>query len=325
MDLPDTSMYHPPPWLRSGHIQTIYPHLCRRIDGLAFRRERFELPDGDFIDLDWMEAGSPDLAVLCHGLESSSQATYMLGMARILARRGWDVLAMNFRGCSGTPNRLPRFYHSGDTLDLATLVEALVSAGRYKSLSLIGFSLGGNVILKYLGERGENIARIVRRAAAVSVPCDLAGSAARLAEPLNRPYMWRFLRRLRVKITTKAERFPELFDPADMRGVSTFREFDDRYTAPLHGFKDADDYWTRSSCRPYLPAIRIPTLLVNALDDPFLSPSCYPLAEADVNPCLYLETPRWGGHVGFVQRNSDGDYWHERQVANFLETAGPAR
>jgi len=317
--LPD-SPYRPPFLLRSAHLQTIYPALYRRVSGVAYTRERLELPDGDFLDLDWSRIGADRAAVLCHGLESGSRATYVRGMVRALNGMGWDVAALNFRGCSGIPNRLLRSYHSGETGDLAAVVGHVLAGGHYRDLALVGFSLGGNVVLKYLGENPAAVPPAVRVAAAVSVPCDLAGSAARLAAWSNRLYLRRFMRLLKRKIAWKAELFPERVRVGDFAMVSTFQEFDDRYTAPVHGFADAADYWTRASCRQFLPGIRIPTLLLSAADDPFLSPSCFPVVEAAASRWLELETPRWGGHVGFIQPGRD-TYYHELRVAAFLREA----
>jgi hypothetical protein len=314
------SSYRPPVWLRSGHLQTIYPTLYRRVDGVVYQRERVELPDGDFVDLDWCRTGAPRAVLICHGLESSSRSHYILGMVRALGRRGWDAAALNFRGCSGEPNRLLRSYHSGDTGDLAAVLRR-VAGGDYRDLALVGFSLGGNVVLKYLGEDAAAVPVPVRAAAAVSVPCDLAASARRLAKRSNRIYMRRFIRKLGEKVAAKAARYPGQVRLADFAGITTFEEFDDRYTAPVHGFAGAADYWARAACIPFLPAIRVPTLVLNALDDPFLTPGCHPVAAAAVHPRLYLETPRWGGHVGFIRPG--GEYYHESRVGEFLgEAAG---
>jgi len=310
-----SSCYHPPLWLRSGHLQTIYPTLRRRVAGVAYRRERVELADGDFVDVDWCRGGARRAALVCHGLESNSRSHYVLGLVRALVRRGWDAAALNFRGCSGEPNRLLRSYHSGDTGDVAVVLQRMANVG-YRDLALVGFSLGGNVVLKYLGERFAEMPKTLRTAAAVSVPCDLAASARRLARWSNRLYMRRFLRKLDEKMAAKAARFPDQVRLADFVGITTFQEFDDRYTAPAHGFIDAADYYARASCLPVLPAIRVPTLVLNALDDPFLTTSCHPAAAAETNPCLLLETPRWGGHVGFIRPG--GEYYQETRIADFL-------
>lgn len=313
--------YVPPPLLRNGHAQTVWAGLFRRVAGVAYRRERIETPDGDFLDLDWCRGGAPRLAVLSHGLEGDTGRPYVRGMARALSRFGWDVLAWNYRGCSGEPNRRVFFYHSGATADLDVVVRHALATGRYAAAALVGFSLGGNLTLKYVGERGGGLDPRLRAAVALSVPCDLAAGADHLARPANAVYMRRFLRALAAKVRAKAERFPGEVDVAGLAGLRTFHDFDGCYTAPLHGFRDAHDYWRRCSSKAFLGGIRIPTLLVNASDDPFLPPACYPVDEARGHPYLRLEVPAHGGHLGFVAFGGDGLYWSERRAAAFLEEA----
>lgn len=317
------SSYRPPFFLRNGHLQTIYPNFFRHQEGVTYERKRLETPDGDFLDLDRSAVGAQRAAILAHGLEGNSTRTYLLGMVIALNGQGWDAVACNFRGCSGEPNRKLRFYHSGDTSDLRTVITHVLQNGGYKQLALIGFSLGGNVILRYLGEQGADARRKIAAAVTFSVPCDLAGSARRMARLENAVYMKRFLKLLHEKIREKMEAFPGEIDDHGYQRMRTFEDFDERYTAPLHGFRSAHDYWTRASSKPLLPRIAIPTLLVNALDDPFLSPSCYPYEEAGNNPYLFLETPATGGHVGFVTINRDGEYWSETRALEFLSHITP--
>lgn len=222
------------------------------------------------------------------------------------------------RGCSGEPNRTLRTYHSGSSDDLDAVV-AHVGAGGAERLALVGFSLGGNVTLKWLGEQGGGVDRRVVGAVAVSVPVDLGSSSETMEGWSRRVYMARFLRSLREKVEEKAARFPDTPDPVPIRAMRSFREFDGHFTAPVHGFESAEDYWTRASSGPLLGQIRVPTLLVNALDDPFLSAACYPHAAAAANPHLRLLTPAYGGHVGFVRRG--GEYWSETVAARFLDAA----
>ena len=324
----DFPPYRPPRPLRNGHVQSVLPTLFRRVR-VAYRRERLDLPDGDFLDLDWAgPADSPRVAVVAHGLEGSADRAYVRGMARALARRGWAVCAWNLRGCSGEPNRLARTYHSGVSDDLDAVVLRVLDRpapgatrgrGGAEAVGLVGFSLGGNVTLKWLGERGDGADPRVVGAVGVSVPVDLGSSAVTMEHWSRRVYMARFLRSLRGKVEEKAARFPGVPDPAAIRGVRTFREFDGHVTAPLHGFDSADDYWARSSAKPLLGHVRTPTLLVQALDDPFLSPACYPYEAAARNPALTLLTPAWGGHVGFVERG--GEFWSETVTARFLDAA----
>ncbi len=308
------SDYVPPRGFSNAHLQTVYAARLRAVPEVPYRRERIGTPDGDFLDLDRVGARARRVAVVSHGLEGSSDRSYVRGMARALARRGWDVAAWNLRGCSGEPNRRLRLYHSGATEDLDAVVQHLLPD--YGRLALVGFSLGGNLTLKYLGE-AERDPRIAA-AVALSVPVDLAASSEALGRWQNAAYMRYFLRSLRRKVRWKAEQFPGEVLTDGLGRLRTFRHFDDRYTAPLHGFRDAADYWARSSSRPFLPAIRIPTLLVNAADDPFLAPACYPRKEAAASEHLWLEVPEHGGHVGFVTFGESGEYWSETRAATFL-------
>ena len=312
------SSYRAPFWLPGGHAQTIVPSLYRKVDRVTKEKERLVLPDGDFLDLEWRRDGRRKLAILSHGLEGSAGASYMQGMARALSPRGWDVLAWNYRGCSGEMNRLPRFYHSGATEDLSAVIEHALSVHPAEQIDLVGFSLGGNMTLKYLGEKGADVSPLVGRAVAFSVPCDLACSSRTLDTLFNREvYMRRFIKTLADKVRLKHEVFPDDLDPSGLNSIRTFREFDDRYTAPLHGFRDAEDYWERSSSKQYLSGIRIPALMVNAENDPFLGPGCYPRAEADNSRFFHLEIPGVGGHVGFPSNGKD--FWMGQRAIRFLD------
>ena len=286
---------------------------------MSFERERIETPDGDFLDLDWVHNtlnlnGSGRVVVLLHGLEGCSERAYMRGMTKVLSAAGWTVCALNFRSCSGELNRLPRSYHSGVTEDLKTVLSAI--SDRYEHVCAAGFSLGGNVLLKYLGEEGGGSK--IEAAVAISTPCDLKGSAEKLELESNRKYMRRFLRSLSAKMEAKSRLFPEQICVDDFESIRSFRAFDDRYTAPLHGFDDAEDYWRRCSSKSFLKHITIPTAILTAKDDPFLSESCYPEEEARLNSNVFLDTPRFGGHLGFYNRNT---FWSERQVVKFLGEA----
>jgi predicted alpha/beta-fold hydrolase len=310
------SVFQPPLFLRNGHLQTILPVLFRHRFPMLFRRERLELADGDFLDLDWETSGSDRLAILSHGLEGSSQDHSVLGMATRLRRSGWDVLAWNFRGCGQEPNRLVRFYHSGETRDLTAVIA--LAAARYSRIVLIGFSLGGNVILKYLGEGACHPA--VFAGIGISVPVDLAASASAIDRRWsNRLYLRRFLRKMVPKIAAKALRFPNHLDGSRSHQIRTLREFDDLYTAPIHGFRDASDYWEKSSARQYLGQIKVPALLLNARDDPFLTSESFPYTEAEKNSHFFFEAPKWGGHVGFINSVSNFRPWYEARCVEFLE------
>ena len=309
------SRFRPPLFLRNGHLQTILGALLPRRFRNGVVTERLELPDGDFLDLDWGKAGHRRLAVISHGLEGSSKNSDIRGLSAALNEAGWDTLAWNFRGCSGEQNRCLRFYHSGETGDLSAVINH--AAVNYSSLALVGFSLGGNMILKYLGE--GNVHPFLQAAVAVSVPVDLASSARALDRRLcNQIYLRRFMKSLAAKVEAKAKRFPAEIDATGVHDIRSFSIFDDRYTARIHGFRDAEDYWSQSSAIRYLNRISIPTLLLNAKDDPFLSRESFPYVEASKNPCFYLEAPRSGGHLGFLDAQG---FWIERRIPQFLNQA----
>lgn len=311
--------YRPPGWLRSGHLQSVWPTLFRRISLHDPHREILTTPDNDELHLDWYRQGHPRVAVLSHGLEGHSRRPYVLGLTRALLRAGWDVMAWNFRSCGGEMNRQPRFYHSGATEDLDHVITHVLKED-YPDVALSGFSMGGNLTMLYLGQQGAGIDPRIRGAVTFSVPCDLAGSAEVLARPSRKIYMQRFLNDLHRKMAQKARLFPGLIDVQGFSEIRSFREFDDRYTAPLHGFRDAEDYWAQSSCLGRLKDIRVPALMVNALDDPFLSRQCFPQGRELLGEYVTVEAPRWGGHVGFVERASDGYYWSERRAVAFLDS-----
>jgi len=317
------SDYSPPPFFNNGHLQTIFASVGRRIRDIRYQRERIATPDKDFLDLDWSRVdGKPAkrLVILSHGLEGRSAQPYMLGMARAMNRQGWDALAWNLRGCSGEPNKLLRTYHSGASEDLSVVVDHVLKKYRYRSVALIGFSLGGNITLKYLGENGAHLDPRVQRAVAFSVPCHLKSSALHLDRLSNKLYLGLFLVSLASKIRMKRKVLPGQVPTGKL--TTSFREFDDLYTAPINGFKDAEEYWKKSSSEGYLAGIRIPTLLVNAADDPLLPERCYPRAQARKNPNLFLEIPKSGGHVGFVAFNRLGEYWSETRAVSFLQPKG---
>jgi predicted alpha/beta-fold hydrolase len=310
--------YRPPLMLRNGHIQTLYPSLFRKVSGVDYHRRRIDTPDGDFLDLDWSRVGSRRLAVISHGLEGNSDRHYVQGMVKALNADHIDALAWNYRGCSGEPNRRLRMYHNGVIDDLHCVLVHAVQTGLYEAIYLLGFSLGGNLSLLYLGKLADQVSGLVRGAVAFSVPCDLTDSAHQLDRRSNIIYMRKFLASLHLKIKAKQQRFPEALDDTNYHRIKTFGQFDERYTAPLHGFKGARDYWTQCSSKPWLECIKVPTLIVNAADDPFLAGGCYPAKECRRNPSLTLEIPRYGGHVGFVAFNGNGRYWSEERALRFL-------
>lgn len=319
MPLVKNSDYEAPMLLRNRHLMTIYPTLFRRIKPAAYERQRITTDDGDFLDLDFSVRGSDRVVVILHGLEGDASRKYVLGMVQIFNAAGFDTVSMNFRGCSGEPNKQLRFYHSGETGDLDAVVQHITALEKYSSIHLVGFSLGGNVTLKYLGEKGTLLHPRVKSGVAISVPCDLVTSSTELAKPHNSIYMNRFIRSLGQKLALKQQLYPEAIDLSGFELIKNFRQFDDRYTAPLHGFPDALEYWRRCSSLGFLHRISVPTLLINAKDDPFLSKECYPYEIAASHPFLYLETPERGGHVGFVSFR-DYHYWTEKRALEFTRS-----
>ncbi|CAG35182.1 YheT family hydrolase [Desulfotalea psychrophila] len=314
--------YLPPLWLRNGHIQSIYASLSRPRYRLNYQRERIDTPDNDFLDLDWSLCGenrSRDLIILSHGLEGHTRRNYITGMAGCLNKAGIDSLSWNYRGCSGEPNRQLRMYHNGVIDDLDLVVRHGIGAG-YKNIFLIGFSLGGNLTLLYLGKTGKGLAKEIRGAVAFSVPCDLAGAAEEISKPKNAIYMRRFLKDLHTKVKAKQDLFPTKINDHGYGRIKNFKEFDDCYTAPIHGFKNAEDYWQKCSCLPWLDKIKLPCMMVNSLDDPFLSKSCYPVEIARQTKQLHLIRPRYGGHVGFVALNREKEYWSEAITKSFIRS-----
>jgi uncharacterized protein len=310
--------FEPPLWLRGPHAQTIFGTLLRRPPRLRLLRERWELADGDFVDVDRLDgpAAAPLLLVL-HGLEGSSSAHYVRGLLAEARRRRWRGLALNFRSCSGEPNRLLRSYHSGETGDLAEAVQRARGEAVAAPLLVAGFSLGGNVLVKWLGEQGTSAP--VRAAAAVSVPFDLRACARALDGPgaMSFVYRTRFLRTLKRKALAKARLFPGI-DAARVRSARTLFEFDEAATAPVHGFRDAQDYWERSSSGPYVSRVRVPLLLLSAEDDPFVPAACLPRAASAANPAVTLEVYSRGGHLGFVAGPFLPRFWAEWRLAEFL-------
>ena len=351
MPLIAPSPYQPPARLWNGHLQTIIPALFRR-GTVPYVRERIETPDDDFLDLDWafsvdskplsVNSFPPEqatdnwslltdncLVILSHGLEGSSASSYLAGMVRHLTRQGFDCLAWHYRSCSGEMNRQPRFYHVGETGDLHYVIQYALQKG-YQTIYLVGFSAGGNMTLKYLGERGlsyggNGLHPAIRRAVVFSVPLDLMGSARRLERWDSLVYNYRFSRTLKRKVLQKAAHMPGVFPTHDVAKTRSVREFDDLFTAPQNGFRDVTDYYNRSSSLQFLPGITIPTLIVNARNDPFLSPECFPETLARELSHVWMEFPNAGGHCGFPPKTGDinGTYWSEERAVSFL-TQTPA-
>lgn len=313
--------FQPAWWCRNAHLQTIWAGILRPAPRVPLVRARWELPDGDFLDVDELAAGEsvPRLIVL-HGLESSSRATTVLGILHQAHQRGWGGVAVNFRGCSGEPNRLRRSYHGGDTADLAWVIARVRGQHPASPIVCVGFSLGGNVLLKYLGEQGEALPEQVRAAVAVSAPVDLALSARALEHGFSRVYGSRLVAGLKRKTFQKLAAYPDLVDAGALKSVRTLGAFDDLVTGPVHGFKNAKDYWGKSSSASFLPRIRRPTLLINAHNDPFLPAEALPMRAVSENAFLSAEFPAAGGHLGFLEGRWPGRpiAWAELRAAEFL-------
>jgi uncharacterized protein len=310
--------------LPGGHVQTLYGVLFAR-SRIAWKRERWDTPDGDFIDIDRLpgRADAP-LVALFHGLEGSSGSHYAGAFARELGRRGWRGAVAHFRGCSGEPNRLPRAYHSGDAEEVRWILRRFAAESRGTPLFAAGVSLGGNALLKWLGEDAD-AKRLIAAAAAVSAPLDLMAAGETLGRGFNLVYTHAFLATMRKKAEEKLARFPGLFDGEAMRRARTLREFDDVVTAPLHGFRDTDDYWTRASSKPLLRRIQVPTLVLNARNDPFLPEAALP-GPSEVSGAVRLELTEEGGHAAFVSPPFPGDIgWMPGRVTAFFEEALAAR
>ena len=305
--------YKPPFFLWNAHLETIFPAVFRRVEALPYEATRIVTPDDDFLEVFAFRQHAQRAVIISHGLEGNAWRPYMKGMALACFQQGADVYTWNFRGCGDDMNLQLRFYHSGATEDLSAVIEHVVSLG-YDELYLIGFSLGGNMTLKYLGEQ-RTIRPEIKKAVAFSVPLDLHSSCLKISGPSNRIYASRFLKSLKKKIVDKACRMEGL-DTAALHAIKTIEEFDDLYTAPLHGFEDAAQYYQACSSLHFLETIPIPTLLVNARNDPFLSELCYPQMPGD--SCVKTEYTSYGGHVGFTQFFENGLYWSEQRAVSYL-------
>jgi predicted alpha/beta-fold hydrolase len=311
------SDYTPPLLFKNGHFATIYSGIIRSVNGVVQKRERITLSDGDFLDLDWSDSVTPTqkLVILLHGLEGDAQRPYITGSAKILNQNGYDTCAVNYRGCSGEPNVKYRSYHSGATEDMIEILNHILNTKNYSEIYLKGFSLGGNLLLKYLGE-GNDVPKEIKGAVAVSVPCNLHDSCKQLLSIKNIMYAIKFKGNLLGKLRQKQQMFPDKISDNDIKSIKTLKDFDDIYTSQAHGFEDALDYYKKSSSLQFLPHIQVPSLIINAKDDSFLGPECYPIKETDRNTKLFLEMPSYGGHVGFWGKNNI-TYTEKRALAFF--------
>ncbi len=320
MPIIESSSYQAPIYFRNAHVHTIYAGVFRSVPPASLSRERLELPDGDFLDLDWTKTDKSErLLIALHGLEGDAGRPYIQSLLQMANLQGWDAVGLNFRSCSGETNRLLRTYHSGVSDDLKAVVQHVRQQEKYTKIALVGFSLGGNVMLKYVGEEGAQIPSEIKAAVGVSVPVDLVNGSMEIAKWNNKLYVSNFLKSLKLKVKAKQALFPTAeIDWEAVYRSKNFIEFDGRYTAPVHGFDSAVDYWTRCSCLPLLPEVQIPTLLLNAIDDSFLGKKCYPIEIAKSSRYLNLEMPKYGGHVAFVDFQKPGFTWADHRILEFL-------
>lgn len=313
-----------PFWLPTGHLQTIYPALLVSPENVTYRRERWELDDGDFIDVDWVNAddlpsSNQPTVVLFHGLEGSSQSNYSKALMAEVAAKGWRGVVIHFRGCSGEPNRLPRAYFAGDTAEIEMMLSRVKSEVGSSPIYAVGVSLGGNALLKWLGEEGAHAEQLVVKAAAVSAPMDLGASADALDSGLDRLfYTPMFVKSMKAKALAKAQQFPDILDVEKIQNATTIHEVDRYVTAVLHGFKDEVDYYAKNAAKPWLPQITVPTLIINAKNDPFIPAKSLP-TQTEVSSAVILEYTDEGGHVGFVHAPFPGHIdWLPKHLLSFF-------
>ncbi len=319
MPLIRQSSYRRSRLLPNGHFETIYPAVFRKVKGAVYERERFTTSDGDFLDLDWMEGSNRRLLVLTHGLEGSTDRHYMQGMARIFFKNKWDVLAWNCRSCSGEINRSQRMYHHGEISDLGEVIQHAQDTKNYETAVLIGFSMGGNISMKYLGVHGREKLGLVKACVAFSSPTDIEAGANILDLPSNAIYRRRFLRLLKVKMEKKNEQYPGVVNLDNFQKIKTWQDFDEYFSAPLNGFRDAAEFYKQASAKNFMEGIAVPTLLVQAQNDPILPPECYPWELCKNHPHIFLETPKHGGHVGFWHPGREFA-WSEVRALEFVNS-----
>ena len=312
--------FKPNIFFRNKHFNTLYRFILSN-SRRDFVRERMQTNDADFIDLDASFVQSEEVIIAIHGLEGNSNSSYIHSLTTYANQKGYDVVVINLRGCSGEPNKLLSSYHSGKTEDLKQVLDYITKKKKYKSIHIVGYSLGGNLTLKLMGEYGFEFPKALKSAIGVSVPCDLEGSSKVLNKGFNKFYQYGILQSLLKKAKQKLTQFPNSgINKEELLKISSFRDFDTVFTAPLNGFSSAKDYYEKSSCMPYLKKIKVPSLMIAALDDSFLSSSCYPYQEAKENDNFSLLTPKYGGHVGFYSGfKKKNNYWLEEQIISFIQ------
>ncbi len=311
--------FKPKLFFKNKHFNTLFRYYKTNLF-IPFFRKRIDTKDDDFLDLGFSQVGSDSIIIAVHGLEGSSNSSYIKTLTHYFNNKKIDVVALNLRSCSGELNKKLPSYHSGKTEDLQETITYIIHNFKYQNIYLVGYSLGGNIVLKYLGEYATKIPDVVKKAIGVSVPCVLKGSAETISIFENRFYNYNFLKTLKEKAIKKLETYQNNnLDINNIKKTTNFKDFDNAFTAPANGFKDAEDYWKRSSCYSFLPKIYKPTLLITALDDPFLSKSCYPFDVENTNPNFHILAPKYGGHVGFCENfKMEDNLWLEKQIEKFL-------
>lgn len=316
MPLIYNNSYKRPFYALNTHFETIIPSAIRKVKEVNYKRERIATHDDDFLDIDWVQNNNNRLLIISHGLEGSSDRPYVKGMAKLFAENQWDILAWNCRSCSGEINRKKLLYHHGFTIDLECVVKKATTHG-YDEICLVGFSMGGSLTLKYLGEYSKSLHPSVKKGMAVSVPCDLKSSSEKLALKQNKFYQNRFMKKLAKKMELKNRQFPDFVVLKPWKEFKDFHEFDTHYAANIFGFKDASDFYANVQCLPFLKHIELPTLILNAWNDPLLAESCFPIELAKSKENLTLEITQQGGHVGFMQQGKTHTYAEERALKFF--------
>lgn len=319
MPIIEETSYQSPYLFSNPHLGTVLPNLFRIPGKVKYDRQRIDTPDGDFLDLDWSRVGGKSAILISHGLEGSSKTSCVVGMVRFFNQLGYDVCAWNFRSCSGEPNRTKGFYHPGMTDDFDLVVQTVLGSSSYEQLSLLGFSLGGAYTLRYLGEKGKDLRPEIHRAVTFSVPCDLGATSVHLSQGSQSWYGSLFLFKYKRKMTKKENLYPGSFDMSLWGEIKTVKDFDRLFNCPLYGFSTTDEFYEAVSPTAVMDNIQIPTLIVNAKNDPFLAEACFPYEEARKNPFLFLETPDAGGHMGFVTFKRSGIFWSETRAEAFLK------
>lgn len=308
--------YNPTLLFKLGHLNTMYPTLFRDVGPIPYVRTLIPTPDHDELHIDVLQKKYKRMAILCHGLEGSSSSTYIQGLSQYLHHKKWDIAAVNYRTCGGIMNKTAKLYHGGATYDVDTIVDYFKDD--YDEIALIGFSLGGNLSLVYVGDKGENLDPRIKALVAISVPTNLIATSKEIAKKSNFIYQRRFLKSLKEKVKIKAQDYPDIYNVSLLKEIKTLYDFDDVFTGPIGGFKNALDYYTQCRSDKRIPLLKIPTLIINAKDDPFLPIESYPYTQVEKNKNVQMLTPKYGGHVGFVQKNKK-HYWSEKTIGDYLE------